>query len=145
MLSLHRLQNCLVYINTLMMQQVLKPPHWEQGLTAVDLRPITRLIWEHINPYGRFELDMDGVCAQLPYRKRSEVMDFIEHIERDGVRRRCCYCDRPYENRPRPAPRHKCFRLARESNAASLRAGIADAGGSWELCARRRSTRSRLR
>jgi hypothetical protein len=34
MLALHLLQNCMVYIN-----------------------------WEHVNPYGRFELDMD---ARLP-------------------------------------------------------------------------------
>jgi len=59
MLSLHLLQNCLVYINTLMLQQVLKQPHWAKRLTAVDLRAITPLIWEHVNPYGRFELDME--------------------------------------------------------------------------------------
>ena len=58
MLCLHLLQNCLVYINTLMMQHVLKQPHWEDRLTPVDLRAITPLIWEHVNPYGRFELDM---------------------------------------------------------------------------------------
>jgi hypothetical protein len=28
-----------------------------------DLRALTPLIWEHVNPYGRFELDMD---ARLP-------------------------------------------------------------------------------
>jgi hypothetical protein len=27
------------------------------------LRALTPLIWEHVNPYGRFELDMD---ARLP-------------------------------------------------------------------------------
>jgi TnpA family transposase len=63
MLSLHLLQNCLVYINTLMMQQILRRPHWENRLTPVDLRAITPLIWEHVNPYGRFELDMDSRLA----------------------------------------------------------------------------------
>ncbi len=63
MLSLHLLQNCLVYINTLMLQQVLKKPHWAKRLTAVDLRAITPLIWEHVNPYGRFELDMETRLA----------------------------------------------------------------------------------
>ncbi len=58
MLCLHLLQNCLVYINTLMMQHVLKQPYWNDRLTTVDLRAITPLIWEHVNPYGRFELDM---------------------------------------------------------------------------------------
>jgi hypothetical protein len=32
-------------------------------LTARDLRALTPLIWEHVNPYGRFELDME---ARLP-------------------------------------------------------------------------------
>jgi TnpA family transposase len=59
MLSLHLLQNCMVYINTLMMQQVLSRPHWAERLTTTDLRALTPLIWEHVNPYGRFELNME--------------------------------------------------------------------------------------
>ena len=58
MLSLHLLQNCMVYVNTLMLQQVLAQPHWQGRLTATDLRALTPLIWEHVNPYGRFDLDM---------------------------------------------------------------------------------------
>jgi len=58
MLSLHLLQNCMVYINTLMIQQILKQPHWRNRLTARDLHALTPLFWGHINPYGRFELDM---------------------------------------------------------------------------------------
>ncbi len=63
MLALHLLQNCMVYINTLMQQQVLAQPQWSGRLTARGLRALTPLIWEHMNPYGRFELDMD---ARLP-------------------------------------------------------------------------------
>jgi len=63
MLSLHLLQNCLVFINTLMMQQVLTRPHWQRRLTAVDQRALTPLIREHVNPYGRYELDMDARLA----------------------------------------------------------------------------------
>ena len=59
MLALHLLQNCLVYINTPMLQQVLVQPHWRKRLTAVHLRALTPLVWEHVNPYGRFELDME--------------------------------------------------------------------------------------
>jgi Domain of unknown function (DUF4158)/Tn3 transposase DDE domain len=43
----------------LMMQQVLARPHWAGRLTPTDLRAVTPLIWEHVNPYGRFELDME--------------------------------------------------------------------------------------
>src|SRR5512135_1337238 len=63
MLSLHLLQNCMIYVNTLMLQQVLEQPHWSQKLTARDLSALTPLFWEHVNPYGRFELDMS---ARLP-------------------------------------------------------------------------------
>ena len=63
MLALHLLQNCMVYINKLMLQQVLAQPHWSGKLTARDLSALTPLFWERVNPYGRFELDMD---ARLP-------------------------------------------------------------------------------
>jgi len=63
MLSLHLLQNCMVYINTLMLQKILSQPHWQGRLTPRDLRALTPLIWEHVNPYGRFEIDM---TARLP-------------------------------------------------------------------------------
>ncbi len=60
MLSLHLLQNCMVFVNTLMLQQVLARPHWSDRLTPRDQIAITPLIWDHVNPYGRFELDMDS-------------------------------------------------------------------------------------
>ncbi|NES64070.1 MAG: Tn3 family transposase [Okeania sp. SIO2D1] len=57
-LSLHLLQVCLIYINTLMLQQVLSSPSWEGKLTQTDRRALTPLIYSHINPYGTFELDL---------------------------------------------------------------------------------------
>jgi TnpA family transposase len=60
MLSLHLLQNCMVFVNTLMLQQVLARPHWADRLTSRDQQAVTPLIWDHVNPYGRFELDMDS-------------------------------------------------------------------------------------
>jgi TnpA family transposase len=62
-LSLHLLQLSLVYVNTLMIQEVLSGPSWSGRLTEEDLRGLTPLIFGHVNPYGRFELDMD---ARLP-------------------------------------------------------------------------------
>src|SRR3954447_15020604 len=58
MLSLHLLQNCMVYVNTLMVQQVLARPEWKGRLTPRDLHALTPLFWGHVNPYGRFDLDM---------------------------------------------------------------------------------------
>ena len=57
--SLHLLQNCLVYINTLMIQQTLSDPDKMEYMTPEDLRGLTPLFFSHINPYGRFDLDMD--------------------------------------------------------------------------------------
>lgn len=65
MLSLHLLQNCMVYINTLMLQHVLGQPHWVNRLTPRDHHALTPLIWEHVNPYGRYELDMRTRIAAL--------------------------------------------------------------------------------
>lgn len=60
MLTLHLLQNCLVYINTLMIQQALSEPALMKALTSDDLRGLTPLIFNHINPYGIFQLDMNS-------------------------------------------------------------------------------------
>jgi hypothetical protein len=49
----------VVYINTLMLQQVLAEPAWQGRLTATDLRALTPLLWAHVNPYGTFALDMN--------------------------------------------------------------------------------------
>ena len=59
MLSLHLLQVSLVYVDTLMIQQVLAEPEWRGRLTAVDLRALSPLKWQHINPYGTFILNMN--------------------------------------------------------------------------------------
>jgi hypothetical protein len=52
------LQVNLVYINTLMIQQVLAQPAWADRMTSPDWRGLSPLIHNHINPYGTFELDM---------------------------------------------------------------------------------------
>lgn len=62
-LALHLLQNCLVYINTLMLQEVLAQPVWQGQLTPDDLRALTPLLYAHINPYGTFRLDLNERIA----------------------------------------------------------------------------------
>ena len=64
-LSLHLLQICLVYVNTLMIQSVLDLKHWERKLTQTDLRAITPLIFSHVNPYGMFNLDFNERIEML--------------------------------------------------------------------------------
>jgi TnpA family transposase len=63
MLGLHLLQNCMVYVNTLMLQRVLGEPTWLQRMGANEQRALTPLFWGHVNPYGTFQLDM---TARLP-------------------------------------------------------------------------------
>ncbi len=46
-----------------MMQRILSMHEWEARMTPTDFRAITPLVWEHINPYGRFELDMETRLA----------------------------------------------------------------------------------
>ena len=58
-LCLHLLQVCMVYINTLIIQQVLSEPHWKDRLTPEDYRALTPLLSTHINPYGLFPIDFN--------------------------------------------------------------------------------------
>jgi len=58
-LALHLLQNCLVFMNTLLVQAILKDQTFLNTLTGEDYRALTPLIFNHINPYGTFILDMN--------------------------------------------------------------------------------------
>ena len=59
----------LVYVNTLMIQQVLAEPAWQGRLAAMDLRALSPLKWQHVNPYGPFALNMQERLAleQVPW------------------------------------------------------------------------------
>jgi TnpA family transposase len=57
MLALHLLHISLVYINTLMVQQIFTDETWFERMTPEDFRALTPLTYAHINPYGTFELD----------------------------------------------------------------------------------------
>lgn len=58
MLCLHLLQICLVFVNTLLIQQVLAAPDWAERLLPEDRRGLTPLIYSNVNPYGLIRLDM---------------------------------------------------------------------------------------
>ncbi len=57
--ALHLLQSSLVYVNTRMVQSVLHNPDVAARLSPEDYRGLTPLIYLHINPYGRFEVDLN--------------------------------------------------------------------------------------
>ncbi len=66
-LALHLVAAAIAYLNTHLIQIVLRDPAWRKRLSAADRRGLTALFWSHLNLYGRFELDMN------------------RHLELDGV------------------------------------------------------------
>ncbi len=58
MLALHILQAALVYVNTLMVQDILAEPEWAGLLTDEDRSGLTPLFWTHVRPYGEVRLNM---------------------------------------------------------------------------------------
>jgi hypothetical protein len=51
-LCLRILQAALVYVNTLMLQDVLADETWSELLGEADRRGLTPLFWQHLRPYG---------------------------------------------------------------------------------------------
>ncbi|ERP98379.1 hypothetical protein Q669_20630 [Labrenzia sp. C1B10] len=49
----------MVYVNTRMMQSVLTGPAWLARLSADGDCRLSPTIHSHINPYGRFDIDLD--------------------------------------------------------------------------------------
>lgn len=67
---LHLLQVCMVYINTLMIQEVLSDLAWRKILLTLEgKRILTPLIHAHINPYGLFPLDLNTRVIIEEYKK----------------------------------------------------------------------------
>ncbi len=63
MLRLRVLQAALVYVNTLMVQDVLGDDEWATVLTDPDRRGLTRCSGPHVAPYGEVKLDMNSRLA----------------------------------------------------------------------------------
>ena len=58
MLSLHLLQNCLILINTLLLEHTIEHRRMLETLSPEDMRALTPLFHSHVNPYGMFELNL---------------------------------------------------------------------------------------
>mgnify|MGYP001823745876 CR=1 FL=1 len=57
-LALQLLQNCLVYVNTRMLQSVLAEPNWARRMTPADHRALSPLGYGNVNPYGQIAVDL---------------------------------------------------------------------------------------
>jgi TnpA family transposase len=62
-LCLRICQAALVYVNVLMIQDILTDPDWNGVLTAEDERGLTPLFWSHVLPYGEVKLNMNSRLA----------------------------------------------------------------------------------
>jgi Tn3 transposase DDE domain len=57
-LCLRILQAALVYINTLMLHDIMADQAWVDLLTAKDCRGLSPLFGQHVLPYGEVRLDV---------------------------------------------------------------------------------------
>jgi hypothetical protein len=57
-LALQLPQNCLVLINTLMLQCIPADSTWPARMTPKDPRALSPLPFARVNPYGTFRLDL---------------------------------------------------------------------------------------
>jgi TnpA family transposase len=58
-LCLQLLQNCLILINTLLVEQAIEQNQLMARLSEEDRRALTPLFYEHVNPYGLFACDLN--------------------------------------------------------------------------------------
>ena len=59
MLCLHLLQNCLMLINTILLERTIEQHSMVDTLTDRDRRALTPLFYGHVNPYGTKELNLE--------------------------------------------------------------------------------------
>ncbi len=50
----------MVYVNALMLQDILADPDWENALTLRTDADLTPLFWSHVLPYGEVKLNMSS-------------------------------------------------------------------------------------
>ena len=84
---LHLLQACMAYVNTIIFQNVLSRPEWQNVLTPEDKRALNVLFHSHLNPYGLFPLDLntrlgitDGNSAVLGEDQAIEAIEEEEFV-----------------------------------------------------------------
>jgi len=90
-LCLHLLQICLVYVNTLMIQEVLDEQSWTRRITAADYRGLSPLIYLLVNPYGRFSYGVASYHCRMALRSPNTMSHrrvVVCHLAVTGVQRR---------------------------------------------------------
>jgi len=67
------------FIKNLFIQKVLAQPHWLDKMTRRDNAALTPRSWVHVNPYGRFEPDMN-TRLDLPCSKWQPVTRLFQRV-----------------------------------------------------------------
>lgn len=80
---LHLLQACMAYINTIIFQNILSRPEWQNVLTPEDKRALNVLFHSHFNPYGLFPLDLSKRLGIMPEGIDQKEEEEIEAIEEE--------------------------------------------------------------
>jgi hypothetical protein len=59
-----------------MIQQMLEEEQWQDRLTAIDLRALSPLKWQHVNPHGTFTT---RYCLpfKLPAVRQDDTLSFL--------------------------------------------------------------------
>ncbi|MCA1700116.1 MAG: transposase [Actinobacteria bacterium] len=109
-LSLHLLQAALVYVNTLMIQDILAEPAWAGRLTAEDKRGVNLLFTSNMTPYGEVKLNMTSRLDLAPTAAAA-----AQHSSRCA-----CAHPRPTASASQYQPRQACaMRPASQRHACS--------------------------
>lgn len=58
MLSLQLFQNCLMLINTILVERTVEQKKLWRRFTRENFRGITPLFYSHIHPYGTFDINL---------------------------------------------------------------------------------------
>ena len=83
----------MVYVNTLMLQDVLAEDEWSQLLTSEDYRGRTPLTWANVAMHGEFKLNMNSrldlgahtlvnVCQDFRFDAGFVHQPLAQHLER---------------------------------------------------------------
>ena len=60
---------------------------WHERMTPRDYAALTPQIWEHVNPYGRFDLDMNGSVREtgkIPSRYARKLAPLSRIVSQQG-------------------------------------------------------------
>lgn len=76
----------MAYVNTIIFENVLSKPEWQNVLTQEDSRALNVLFHSHLNPYGLFPFDLStrlGITAN--YSKILEEDPAIDYVEEEAL------------------------------------------------------------